>query len=846
MATGKEKNPQDLIDAAMDDDVHRIKSLIDGGYDVNKKGIYSIVGYESTALHVASAEGHLDVAQVLIKHGALVNAMDKHGLTPLHHAVYEGHVPVIRLLLESQAATDIEATDGKTALTIAGRSAHQNKGVAKFFLEYFYDDDKITNTIFNAIYNRDTRIELSNHHKMYCQQQEFNALMKEQPGVRRNIMKICLCGFGGNGKTTLKNALQRGFLEAKLLSRSKEKAPASGDEEYEPTPGIDMATINIAKVGTFRVWDFAGQTEYYVTHNMFLSAENSIFAIVFRITDKPEKQKKEVTSWLAFVKAVIMKCIEEDRVKPTVILIASRADLLKKGTRRQAEAMYCNISHTAREMFGAYLNILDETFILNCHDSQHSDMKRLRACIKLAKKEEIVPKICEYIRAEQKGWMHTNFPVMKWDSYLQKVKELKPFIYEEPVRKITRFLHYLGEILYIEGTLTQSGNIIVLDPQWLCTRVIGPMLAPEIFVQYSKRLEKKTMYTRNDVDVVFKDFADIDSLVDLLKELELLFEVSINTAEGTELRYVIPGLLENEIPEDQWKQDLTKKIYYGRRFQCRDDTDSFSPGLFPRLQTRLERHFRDLENPTKGIWKNGSKICCNVEGLVYMTKGWRAIHLCVRAEREEEIGECYKMLESVTDDVYDVINTCCPGTNIDVHVLSVNSLKNHSDPEKVSYYTMSQIIEAERKNAKVFDERENKLEETSSLLCIGYDPTVLRSLGYQSDVKWMLGDTLKTFSIIMDKRRSVGGDYRMMADLMGFEHAEVAGWEERAFPKSITQHILSEWSKRWADRKRGGEKLPENDCFYQSNFINLMKILRHEDCNVDIAREEIQKMFNKL
>ncbi|XP_070564461.1 uncharacterized protein [Ptychodera flava] len=260
-----------------------------------------IADYESTPLHVASVEGHLDIAQVLIKHGARINAMDKNGWTPLHHAVYEGHVPIIKLLLESKAATDIETTDGKTALTIAGRNADHNKVVAKFLLEYFYDKHQIPNTILNEIYNRDTRLEMSNHHKRYCQQQEFNTLMKEQPGVRRNIVKICLCGFGGNGKTTLKNALKRGFIEAKLLRRSTEKAPASGNEEYEPTPGIDMVTVAIIKAGSFRVWDFAGQTEYYVTHNMFLSAENSIFAVVFRITDKPEKQKKEVSVHLLMV-----------------------------------------------------------------------------------------------------------------------------------------------------------------------------------------------------------------------------------------------------------------------------------------------------------------------------------------------------------------------------------------------------------------------------------------------------------------------------------------------------------------------------------------------------------------
>ena len=33
------------------------------------------------------------------------------------------------------------------------------------------------------------------------------------------------------------------------------------------------------------MWDFAGQTEYYVTHNMFLNAENAVFLLVIKITD---------------------------------------------------------------------------------------------------------------------------------------------------------------------------------------------------------------------------------------------------------------------------------------------------------------------------------------------------------------------------------------------------------------------------------------------------------------------------------------------------------------------------------------------------------------------------------
>ncbi|XP_070550832.1 death-associated protein kinase 1-like [Ptychodera flava] len=785
-------------------------------------------------------------------HPLEINTGDVNGTSPsTDDCATTNHIRRSSRLATKEAMRRIKEwnRDGETAVSIAGRNASVNeeyKNVARIFLEYHYDSNTITRqAVLNTIYDREIKVELSNHLKMYRRQQDFKALMN-QPSEKRNIMKICLCGYGGNGKTTLKHALQRSFIDAKLFKRSQEKAPASEKEEYEPTPGIDMATVNISKAGKFGVWDFAGQTEYYVTHNMFLSAENSIFTIVFRITDEPEKQKKEVISWLAFIKAIITKSISEGHLQPTVILVASRADQLKMGTHKQADAMYREIHLEAKKMFGKYLSILDETFILNCHDSQHRDMDTLRACFKLAKREEFVPKLCGNIIGKKRRWIVSKYPVIKWDSYVQKVKEIVPLIDDELLKKATRFLQYQGEILYIESTLTRGGDIIVLDPQWLCTRVIGPMLAPEMFFQYEKRLTKKMIYSRSDIEVVFQDFADIDSLIDLLKELELLFEVTEETTEGHDVSFVIPGMLGNDMPKDQWEMDRTKSIYYGRRFQCRDETDSFSPGLFPRLQTRLERHFREMDSPTKGIWKNGMKVCRNVEGLIYMTKGWRAIHLCVRAKKEDDIGECYRMLELVTDDVYDVINICCPGTNIDVHILSADSLKNHSDPENVSFYTIREIIEAEKKCKQVLDERKTQQEEVCELLCLGYDSEVLRNLGYQSDVKWMLQDTLKEFSIIMDRRRDSGGDYRMMADLMGFERAEVASWEEKDSRKSITQHILSEWSNRWVPRKQGDCMSSEGDYIYESTFTNLMKILRHKDCCVDIAREEIQKMFTKL
>ncbi|XP_070550522.1 uncharacterized protein [Ptychodera flava] len=76
MAASDRKNPQDLIDAAQRGDVERAKSLIDDGCDVNGRG-YFWGSSNSTALHAASGVGHADVAEVLIKHGADVNAKNE-------------------------------------------------------------------------------------------------------------------------------------------------------------------------------------------------------------------------------------------------------------------------------------------------------------------------------------------------------------------------------------------------------------------------------------------------------------------------------------------------------------------------------------------------------------------------------------------------------------------------------------------------------------------------------------------------------------------------------------------------------------------------------------------------
>ena len=72
-----------------------------------------------TPLHFASSFGHAKVADVLLGHGAYINAMDVDNETPLYRASKNGHLEVVRLLLKCGANVHIPRKDGQTPFLVA-------------------------------------------------------------------------------------------------------------------------------------------------------------------------------------------------------------------------------------------------------------------------------------------------------------------------------------------------------------------------------------------------------------------------------------------------------------------------------------------------------------------------------------------------------------------------------------------------------------------------------------------------------------------------------------------------------------------------------------------------------
>mmetsp|Transcript_7861 Transcript_7861/g.19095 ORF Transcript_7861/g.19095 Transcript_7861/m.19095 type:complete len:439 (+) Transcript_7861:55-1371(+) len=111
-------DPNEILFRTQKNEADAVQALIDGGVDASYAN-----GVGQTALHVACLWGNIDVAKVLVKAGAQVNAINNFsGAAPLHCAATEnergnkeGRNECIKLLVEAGADVNLRDMRGKKA-----------------------------------------------------------------------------------------------------------------------------------------------------------------------------------------------------------------------------------------------------------------------------------------------------------------------------------------------------------------------------------------------------------------------------------------------------------------------------------------------------------------------------------------------------------------------------------------------------------------------------------------------------------------------------------------------------------------------------------------------------------
>ncbi len=75
-------------------------------------------------LHMAAKKGCLQACELLIRHGAEINAQTREGATALHLAARAGHAEVVLLLLKYLANHTLQDVQGHTAMHYAQQAGH--------------------------------------------------------------------------------------------------------------------------------------------------------------------------------------------------------------------------------------------------------------------------------------------------------------------------------------------------------------------------------------------------------------------------------------------------------------------------------------------------------------------------------------------------------------------------------------------------------------------------------------------------------------------------------------------------------------------------------------------------
>jgi ankyrin repeat protein len=89
---------QNLIEAAKNGNVKKVKTFLAHGADINVKDKDG-----KTALIWAAYKGHRNVVKLLLAHGADINVKDKDGKTALIWAIYKDHPYIVMLIKQARA-----------------------------------------------------------------------------------------------------------------------------------------------------------------------------------------------------------------------------------------------------------------------------------------------------------------------------------------------------------------------------------------------------------------------------------------------------------------------------------------------------------------------------------------------------------------------------------------------------------------------------------------------------------------------------------------------------------------------------------------------------------------------
>ncbi|XP_071845037.1 death-associated protein kinase 1-like isoform X3 [Apostichopus japonicus] len=774
-----------------------------------------------TAFHIACKEGMLPEVELLSEHGCNMNLKSKHNLTPLHLAARRGHVEVVRYLCFAGCEMELKDDDGLTAYQIAALEGHE---------EVVEVLNQLTGGKMRDLFTQ--QLGLSSH------------------AIPRTRIKVF--GHQGVGKTTLIDSLKCGFFRGLLRkSRSNLSLSAHTSPQKRPmlsihrdsqlmeegvltrhvstssvidycnmTKGIQFTYANIPGAGDYTMLEFAGFESYHTIYPHFLEDDGSVNIIVFSLEDTHEEQLMQVTYWLNLIRSRFPahepigyggKYSREVKV----ILVATHADQCNCPRQPSGELVSGQgniLLYEVKKTFGKVLDICEMLFILDAKNSQSRDIKLLRTHISnlrnsYLKTEPHMSTLTLAVLSALPVWRKTfqGFPVFTLQQFTEAVHtQINPLAGEAHLKEVRRHLHMMGEVQCFSADLLRE--VIVVDPRWLCSSVIGQLLAPENMEQ------PQGHYSIHFIQEMFPDAEPLD-IAQLLEAMDVCLQ-------GTAI-CEFPSIMNCEPPVDVW--DRTEEhqdyVYGGVRLQVSEYTVILPAGLFSRVQMALRRHFEhEIEDPDTDLilWKDGAKcVSETIEAMLGLCNEGHSIDIQVRGQQDSRQG-CFIFLEDLIHLVKQVSLESYPSMLLNYDILSASQLKVH-DRYVMSYEPLS-IFRAQMSEQRTITNKITSEDEAfRDLFCYGNEAVEYSLVsGLDLYISELPGLVRRHLAMLLDPPEPLGKDWCLLALKLGLQEQipHLDSLHCRCGPnesESPTERTLLQWSHVYKEATIGNlvEKLEE-------------------------------------
>ena len=519
----------------------------------------------NTPLHYACTNGHLNIAQYLIREEHCnPSCENNNGSTPLHYACTNGHLNIAQYLIrEEDCNPSCENNDGQTQLHLACLFNHAH------IVQYLLSTGRV-NPLTKNKYGRTALSYASDYYDIIKLFEPFEECRTAFPV--HTFTKLILTGDSGAGKTTITELIV-------CLASSTAVECVADVQRY--TAGIVPHHIQSEQLGNFVVYDFAGQQEYYSSHDAVLEQvmrrSAAMFLCVVDLSESEEKICESLHYWLSFID----NACSTAEGRSHVVIIGSHADLVTSSVEEKSSLLQTIIANR-RVRRQEYI----ECIAMDCRRANTDASRRLVATLTNSQKAIAVSQpVIHYYSHVVYAFLRTKLNVVGCTLH-----DLVSAVAKENDSSLPNDQSVLTDIL---ATLSDRGLIlfihhphsswVIVKTEALLNEINGTLFAPDHFKEHRDLASNTGIVPVSNLHKVFPDY-NSEMLVGFLKSLDFCRPVDPSVLQYTNLQTTpshstadllfFPGLIQSERPDSLFQQ--LGALEFGWCLKCMDPHEFLS------------------------------------------------------------------------------------------------------------------------------------------------------------------------------------------------------------------------------------------------------------------------------